>query len=133
MAYNRNSLWFHLYVAYIKMIIENAFPGLNIEEAFSKSTDGEGCPIARAYLSEAFMGILASVGFESEFVGGYLSLHELKCLQEYGASALGDLRLAEEHKEFLRNLVTDENGYPTYKGKHAGIGGVYRLYKRSIV
>jgi len=133
MAYNRNSLWFHLYTAYIKVVVENAFPGLDIEDAFAKNTDGEDCPIARAYLPQAFMDLSDSVGFKSEFVGGYLSLHELRCLQEYGLSALGDPRLAEEHKEFLRNLTADENGYPTYKGKHAGIGGVYRLYKRSVV
>lgn len=129
MVYNRNSVWFHLYVAYVKMIVKNAFEGLDTETAFSKTTDGEGCPIARAYRPESFTNMSDCLGFQSQFVGGYLSVLELRCLKRYRSIALEDQRLPQEHKEFLKNLTTETNGYPIYEGKHAGKGGVYTLYK----
>src|SRR5262249_8512863 len=43
MVYNYDSIWVHLYVAYVKQVAENAFPGLNIREAFAKTTDGVHC------------------------------------------------------------------------------------------
>ncbi len=129
MVYNRNSLWFHLYTAYEKMILQNAFPGLDVERAFSKTTDGEWCPISRCYRPEGFIGVCENAGFQAEFVGGYFSLLELNLLEKLGERAVRDERLGEEHRAFLRSLVYDEKGYPTYEGKHAGIGGVYRLYK----
>jgi ubiquinone/menaquinone biosynthesis C-methylase UbiE len=130
MVYNRASIWLHLYTAYIKMIVQNAFPGMDMDAAFSQNTDGENCPISRCYSSEEFLALCKSAGFEAEFVGGYLSLHELNCLQEFGEKALQDSRLADEHKEFIRNLEYDDRNYPIYKGKYAGIGGVYQLYKK---
>jgi len=129
MVYNRNSLWFHLYTAYDKMVVKNAFSGLSLDEAFSKNTDGEACPISRCYRSEEFIGLCETAGFQAEFVGGYLSQHELNLLRALHGKALKDDRLADEHKEFLRGLVNDEHGYPMYNGKHAGIGGVYTLLK----
>jgi hypothetical protein len=130
MVYNRNSLWFHLYTAYDKMILQHAFPGLTAEEAFAKNTDGESCPISRAYRPEEFIDLCRQAGFETEFVGGYLSRHELQLFRKLSEEALDDKRLAEEHKNFLGSLLIDKKGYPIYKGKHAGIGSVYVLWKR---
>lgn len=129
MVYNRNSVWFHLYVGYVKMIVESVFKGLDTEMAFSKTTDGEGCPIARVYTPESFTNMSDSLGFQSHFAGGYLSLLELRCLKRYRPTALEDRRLPDDHKEFLKHLTAEGNGYPIYKGKHAGEGGVYTLYK----
>lgn len=129
MVYNRNSLWFHLYTAYDKMILNNAFPGLTLEEAFTKNTDGEKCPISRAYHADEFINLCRRTGFETEFLGGYLSRHELQLFQMLTEKALSDERLAEEHKAFLNDLMLSEKGYPVYKDKHAGIGGVYLLWK----
>ena len=129
MVYNYHSLWLHLYTAYDKMIIQNAFPGLNLEQAFTKNTDGEDCPISRCYRPEEFIEICRQANFQSEFVGGYLSSLELSLLTNLSERALGDERLGEEHRGFMRSLTYDEQGYPIYKNKHAGIGGVYRLYK----
>lgn len=125
MVYNRNSIWFHLYVAYIRMIADHAFPGLDAEQAFSRTTDGEHCPIARSYRPSEFLGVLRGAGFDAEFVGGYLSLHELTCLDAYGSRAVDDARLGDEHRGFLRTLQWDERGLPMHAGMHAGIGGVY--------
>jgi SAM-dependent methyltransferase len=129
MVYNYHSLWLHLYTAYDKMILQDAFPGLTLEQAFAKNTDGEDCPISNCYSPENFINICNRANFQVGFVGGYLSSHELDLLTELGARAVADSRLGEEHKKFLRDLKYDEQGYPIYKNKHAGIGGVYRLYK----
>jgi ubiquinone/menaquinone biosynthesis C-methylase UbiE len=130
MVYNRNSLWLHLYTVYDQMLLKKAFPNLSLEEAFSKNTDGEACPISRCYAPEELIAICKQVGFrQSEFVGGYLSLLELSLLKDLGRNAVEDSRLATEHREFLRRITYDEKAYPMYEGKYAGIGGVYRLFK----
>ena len=129
MVYNRNSVWFHLWTAYDRMITEGAFPGLDVHEAFARNTDGEQCPISRSNLPEEFSETLRRAGFDVEYVGGYPSRHELKRLQQSWANAIVDQRLASEHRQFLRELTYDPHGYPLHHGMHAGIGGVYRLSK----
>jgi SAM-dependent methyltransferase len=129
MVYNRRSLWFHLYVAYVRMLIDGDFAGLAVEEAFKHSTDGEDCPISIPYDPDVFIGLLENAGFEADFIGGYISVHELKCWAQHGQQAIGNSLLAEEHRSFLRRVAFDDSGYPMVDGKHAGIGGVYRLRK----
>jgi SAM-dependent methyltransferase len=129
MVYNRDSLWFHLYTAYIKRIVENTFLDMDIETAFSKNTDGENCPISRCYKPLDFIDLCEAGGFKTDFVGGYLSLHELNCLEKYKEIAIADSRLSEEHRSFLISLTSDQSGYPMFEGKYAGIGGVYKLSK----
>jgi hypothetical protein len=111
------------------MVVENAFPGLDVHEAFRRNTDGPECPISRSYLPEEFAALCRSAGFEVEYVGGYLSRHELGCLERWWARAIGDRRLAPGHREFLRSLSFDFAGRPMFEGRHAGIGGTYRLWK----
>lgn len=127
MVYNRNSIWFHLYTAYEKVVSQNAFPGLRLEDAFARTTDGENCPIAICYSPGDFVNICEQSGFKVEFKGGYVSKHEITVLERLGSDALKDGRLAEEHKDFLRNLTFDAKGLPLFQGKYAGIGGVYSL------
>jgi len=111
------------------MIKNNAFPGMTLQEAFTKSTDGEGCPISRYNISENFIAICNEADFETEFIGGYFNKSELIWLKKFKDEALKSSKLNQEHKIFLSNLTYDENGYPLYNGKYAGIGGVYELYK----
>lgn len=127
MVYNRNSVWYHLYTAYQRMIVDNAFPGATVEEAFRQNIDGDSCPIAKAYDYEDFTSLCIRAGFETKYIGGYLSKLEMNALLSLYGRALTDYRLAESHKNFLRNLNYDEHGFPLYKGKYAGIGGVYHL------
>lgn len=129
MVYNSESIWLHLYVAYVKLILQKEFPNTDAYEAFHKTTDGEKCPIARCYAPNKFVSICNKAGFKTEFVGGYFSLCELDYLKKFGKKAIDDERLAEKHREFIKKLTYDKQGYPTYDGKHAGIGGVYKLYK----
>jgi len=107
--------------------IQNAFPGLSLEEAFTRNTDGENCPISRYYISETFCEICHNAGFEAEFLGGYFSKWELDLLKDIGKEAIADKRLADVHKDFLTSLTYSDEEYPLYKGKYAGIGGVYKL------
>jgi SAM-dependent methyltransferase len=129
MVYNRASVWFHLYTAYEKMIVADAFPGLDVHEAFRRNTDGPDCPISRSYPPAEWVAVCEAAGFETEFVGGYPSKNELRALEESWAKAIADPRLGAEHRDFLRALTFDFAGRPMYQGAHAGIGGTYRLRK----
>ncbi len=127
MVYNRNSVWFHLYTAYQRQILEGAFGGLSTEEAFRRSTDGEECPIARAYVPADFERMCTEAGFDTEYRGGYLARREIAVLDRLGPSALTDRRLADEHRDFLAALGRDDVGDPIFDGFLAGVGGVYAV------
>ena len=125
MIYNRDSVWFHLCTAYLRQVLEGRWSDLSADEAFARNTDGEECPISRAYPHSEFSSICAAAGFECDYVGGYLSRHELNMLDEHWIAALAESRLAREHREFLRSLSFDRAGHPLHGGYHAGIGGTY--------
>lgn len=129
MVYNRESVWFHLYTAYERMVVEDRFPGADVHEAFRRNTDGPECPISRSYPPEEFAALCRAAGFQVDYVGGYLSKHELGVLDRSWAAALADDRLSPEHRDFLRSLTFDFAGRPMHAGRHAGIGGTYRLRK----
>jgi SAM-dependent methyltransferase len=130
MVYNADSVWRHLYVAYDKMIVEGRFADLDLDEAFRRCTDGEDCPISRSWHADEFIAMCDGAGFDAEYLGGYLSRHELERLDSSWARALSDPRLGDEQREFLRGLSFDRWGYPMRSGFHAGIGGTYRLTRR---
>jgi ubiquinone/menaquinone biosynthesis C-methylase UbiE len=127
MVYNRNSLWFHLYTAYSRQVVDGAFPGLSVDDAFQRNTDGEDCPIARAYRPEEFAALCRDAGFRVEFLGGYFASLELDLFRSTLQPALADSRLAVEQREFLSNLTVSTDGYPRYKRRYAGVGGVFRV------
>ena len=129
MVYHRDSVWWHLWTAYDRMIVDGTLAGLDIAEAFRRNTDGPECPISVAYRGEEFVALCRGTGFEAEFVGGYLSRHELERLDASWAAAIADDRLAAEHRTFLRELTYDVGGRPMHHRVHAGIGGAYRLRK----
>ena len=127
MVYNRDSLWFHLYTAYQRMILDGDYAGLSVEEAFQRTTDGEDCPIARSYSPQEFEALCEAAGFETTFVGGHHSKHELDLWAQLGEAAKADERLGDQHRQFLSELEFDEAGYPLWRGKHAGVGAVFEL------
>jgi ubiquinone/menaquinone biosynthesis C-methylase UbiE len=131
MVYNRDSLYFHLYTAYKRKILDGLFAGLTADEAFARNTDGPECPISRAFRPSEFCELARAAGFEVEFLGGYFASIELDLWRSLGAEAARDPRLPEEHREFLGS-VTDQraDGYPRFKGHYAGVGGVYSVGKR---
>lgn len=129
MVYSKPSIWYHLYTAYEQMIVKEAFPGLDIEQAFSRNTDGVDCPMSRCYLVDDFIAMCEAVGFECQFAGGYLTETEIISLRIYLEAAVKDARLDENHKRFLLALTFDERNLPKYQGYYAGVSGVYHLKK----
>lgn len=127
MVYNSDSVWLHLYVAYDRMLHDEAFAGLELDEAFRRLTDGIECPISRHYSAEVMSAMCEQAGFSARYVGGYLAAHELQQLETHWARAIADERLAEPHRDFLRALSFDAQGRPMIRGFHAGIGGVFHL------
>jgi SAM-dependent methyltransferase len=124
MVYNRDSVWLHLFVAYLLQVRAGQYADLDVETAFARTTDGVDCPIARCYRPGAFVALCADAGLQAEFVGGYFHRFELRWMRRVGR-ALADERLPAEHREFLRGLTRDERRYPCHAGRHAGIGGCY--------
>jgi len=127
MVYNRESLYFHLYAAYVRMIVQGRFVGLSVDAAFTGSTDGPDCPVARAYSTTDFVELCRRAGFDGTFAGAYFAEEELDWLRDHLEDALAEPHLAEEHRDFLHALERDESGYPLYRGHRAGVGAVYHL------
>jgi len=132
MVYNRNSIWFHVYVAHD---LGGGFPTPDVDEVFRKSTDGVNCPISKAYNPNEFIRLCCDAGFETKFVGGYFSQKDIAIFnklknEKYRSSVLNKPDFGEKHKEFIRAVEVNSKGYPTYNEKYCGIGGVYALHKR---
>jgi len=126
MLYNYDSLWLHLYVAYILRIKQGAHPGLTLRQVFTKTTDGENCPIANVYAPGEVEALAREAGLACQYLGAGISLFELKLFPER-FDAIMDRRLAAEHRNFLSGLEIDAHGYPRYRGTYAGVDGCYEL------
>jgi len=131
MLYNRDSVMYHVWIAYAQLIVNNAFPGLTVDQAFTKSTDGPDCPVSDAWTPKRVLDMIAEAGMDGGFRGGYLSVMELEWLRKYGKGAVAEGRLADEHRQFVSELELDTHGYPLWRGRYAGIGGVYTISNRS--
>ncbi len=127
MVYNRDSLYFHLYTAYERRVLQGLFGGLTPEEAFARNTDGPKCPVSRAFRPAEFCKLGRAAGFEIEFSGGYFADVELELWRNLGSEACGDPRLGDEHREFLLGVEVGADGYPRFDGHYAGVGGVYAV------
>ena len=138
MVYNKESIWWHLYVAYYLRFIDNSLfrelpdnikENMSMEEMFRRSTDGIMCAKAECYTPDEFSEMCKKAGFSKVvYKGGYPNTLEPDIAKKYIESALKEPRLEEEHKRFLKAVEFDHEGYPMYEGKHCCIGGVYLLY-----
>jgi ubiquinone/menaquinone biosynthesis C-methylase UbiE len=129
LAYNKDSLWWHLYVPYVLQIEEGKYAELPLEEAFKRSTDGPNCPFSRSYTREEHIAHIEPHGFTLETFGVSVSAWEMMLLPKR-FPALIDRRLHARHRPFLSNLTFDERGLPMANGQHAGINGCY-LFRAS--
>lgn len=127
MLYNRDSIWYHVWVAYAERIVNGTYRGLTVDQAFTRSTDGPDCPVSDAWAPERVLELIHEAGLEGTFRGGYFNAAELDRLQTYRGDASADERLEDEHRQFIAELTRDQNGYPMFRGKFAGIGGVYTI------
>ena len=129
MVYNYDSLWLHLYVAYLTVIVSGRFNDIDIRSAFAKTTDGEECPISRVYRLSEFTELAAAAGFETRSSGAAISMYEMSMFPRR-FDAIMDRRLRLESRKFLQDLTVDERGYPLYGGNYAGVDGCYLLGPR---
>ena len=127
MVYNYESVWLHLYVAYLKRLV-NGESSESLAEAFKRSTDGEECPFSVCYRPADFLGLVRRCGFMGTHVGSAVSLHELSLLNRR-YEAMMNPRLDRQHREFLQGLTFDQHGRPLHRGEVAGIDAVYELTK----
>lgn len=127
MVYNRDSIWRNLYVAYEIQIKKRQFSELSLDDAFTRMTDGNKCPIANSYSENQFCQLALSSGFIAEYRGGYYSTLELDLFRLSCKEAIAHPKLNVEACNFLSALKTDSYGFPRYKGHYAGIGGSYFL------
>lgn len=128
MIYNYNSIWLHLYVAYIKQITEGSYAELDIKTAFQKTTDGPNCPVSYPYDANEFIDTCAQTGFRCEYLGSSVSMWEMSLLGRR-FDAIMNQSLKQEHRDFLATLKFDSQGYPMFKDHHAGIGACFSLRK----
>lgn len=130
MVYNYDSIWTHLYVAYMLQLANNIYADRTLLEAFSRTTDGEYCPYVTAWTKADVAGIAREAGLSSEWLGASVSLWELSILpRRY--NALMDDRLPKESRKFLAGLKLDTKGIPFVGDDVAGIDACYRLRKAS--
>lgn len=128
MVYNHDSVWLHLYVAYLHRIERGRDADVPLLDAFRRTTDGPDCPISHCYRPPEFVALAESCGFRGRFLGASISLTELEAMARRYA-AIRDRRLPREHRDFLGALRFDDAGHPTIGGVVAGIGACYEFTK----
>ncbi len=126
MVYNRDSIWVHLYVPFVRQLAERIDAELALDDAFRRSTDGPDCPHSVCYRPAGFVAQAAAAGFGATYLGAAISVHEMGLLPRRFA-AIQDERLAAEHRDLLTSLTFDTHGRPLYKGHVAGIDGFFEL------
>jgi len=133
MVYNRDSLWWHLYVPYVLQIRKRLLdPDIPLATAFRMSTDGLQCPVSVAYSTESFSALAAEAGLETTFIGTSISRTELDAWRKWGRRALADDKLSDEHRLFLREIGIDASGMPRRLGAVPGINLVLELTRTSV-
>lgn len=124
MVYNRQSLWFHLYCAYHIQILQGRYSGESLEEVFRKSTDGENCPVSRAYRPQEIIELARRAGLDVHLRGVAIAAFEMS-LFETRYAAIMDLRLPAECRTFLSALELDERGLARSGAHCAGIDACF--------
>lgn len=136
MIYNRESVFYHLYVAYILRFLSSAESGVKlsddytpdnpVDHVFSQVTDGKDCPISKAYRQEDFFALLPGRRY---YGGGFCcSLDLLPFAGKFIARAVNDSRLEDEHREFL-SAVEYRGWIPYHKSMPCGGDAVYYMTK----
>jgi hypothetical protein len=129
MVYNYESVWLHLYAAYMIRFTRPDGRGLTVREAFRRSTDTEECPISEAWTPDEVTAMCAAAGFTCRHLGNAVSVRELAILPTR-FDAILNLNLEEEHRRFVLDLTFDARGVPYRGNKAAGIDACYELAPR---
>jgi SAM-dependent methyltransferase len=128
MVYNYDSIWLHLYVAYVVQIENGLYSDLPPEVAFTRTTDGEDCPVNAIWRPEEMLALGRDAGFDPEFLGAAVSLWELHLLPRRHIACLQPA-LPRESRTFLMGLRIDAQGHPWHGEHRAGIDGCFRLVR----
>ncbi len=126
MTYNYDSIWLHLYVAYVVQIENGLYPDLPPREAFARTTDGEDCPVNAVWRPQEMLALGQDAGFEPEFLGAAVSLWELHNLPRRHIACLHPA-LPAESRAFLMGLRLDWNGIAWHGEHRAGVDGCFRF------
>ena len=126
MVYNKNSIWYHLHVAYEVKIKMGLWPKKSLNYIFSKTVDGFKCPIAYCFTQDEFKALCKKNGFSCELLGISTSLFEMEKLK-LKWEALRHKNLDQKSRNFLEHIIFSMNGEPIYKKKKAGINSYYKL------
>jgi ubiquinone/menaquinone biosynthesis C-methylase UbiE len=128
MVYNSDSIWVHLYAAYVLLLRDDRYRGMSLQEAFRRSTDGFDCPISRRWQASEMVELGRVAGFEATHLGNAISLFELS-LMTRRFEAMMDPAFGRQSRELLTNLRFNEYDLPIIDGQVAGIDGCYKLTK----
>jgi SAM-dependent methyltransferase len=126
MVYNYDCMWLHLYAAYTVRFKQLPGSGIDVREAFKRSTDTVDCPISHAWTPADVMGMAELAGFACTHIGNATSVREVAILPDRFEAIL-DPNLEEEHRLFLLGLTFDARGVPYHGVNAAGIDGCYLL------
>ena len=126
MVYNYKSIWLHLYVAYVVQIENGLYRDLSTRIAFTRTTDGEDCPVNAVWRPEEMIALGRETGYDPEFLGSAVSLWEMHILPKRHIACLASA-LPDESRAFLMGLRNDAEGYPCHGSHRAGIDGCFRF------
>ena len=126
MVYNYESIWLHLYVAYVVQIENGLYRDLSTRVAFTRTTDGEDCPVNAVWRPEEMIALGRETGYDPEFLGSAVSLWEMHILPKRHIACLASA-LPDESRAFLMGLRNDAEGYPCHGSHRAGIDGCFRF------
>jgi SAM-dependent methyltransferase len=129
MVYNYESVWLHLYAAYMLRFGQPGGQVRTVRDVFRRSTDGEDCPISEAWRPADVSEMCARASLSCLHLGNAVSIHELVILPKR-FDAIVSFDLEEEHRRFLLGLTFDRRGLPYSGDKAAGIDGCYLLEPR---
>ena len=129
MIYNKNSIWYHLHVAFEMKIKKRLFTGLTLDELFSKTTDGFDCPISKCYKPQDFIDVCNKNRFKGKLVGVSISLFEMSKIALMWEAQKSKL-LNSESVNFLKKIEFNNKGIPYYNNNVAGINSYFELTKK---
>jgi SAM-dependent methyltransferase len=129
MVYNYESVWLHLYAAYMLRFGQLGGQVQTVRDVFRRSTDGEDCPISEAWRPTDVSEMCSRAGLGCQHLGNAVSIHELVILPKR-FDAIVSFELEEEHRRFLLGLTFDRRGLPYWGDKAAGIDACYLLEPR---
>jgi SAM-dependent methyltransferase len=128
MVYNRDSLWYNLYVGYIVKVINGQHKNLKAWQIAGSTTDGPNCPVSIFFYPGDFAEDCKNAGFQVDYLGGYFAQQEINFMNQYGLNHGPNTSLDIEHREFF-NKLTMNGSFPVCNGKTVGVGGCYLLRK----